>query len=102
MKATYLNRSRSPRTTKRVHLDPVGQDAFDAIYSSLCRRYRRLEDRPSISLLLQGLVIRYAMSLQSDPSKLRELVEEIRSRSIVTDERRRRKRAAASPAVARQ
>jgi len=84
MKAIYFPRAhRQRRATKLIHLDAAGQEAFEYIYTTLCNLWR-LESKPSISLLLQGVVIEYARGLRSDPNALKELVAEIKVRCGVT------------------
>ena len=89
MKAIYFTDQRSPqRKVRKVRFDPAVEESLQEIHDALCRRWR-LTDRPSVSLLLAGVIRQYAESVKSDPNALKDLMAEIRRRGGPVGSRRR-------------
>jgi hypothetical protein len=76
MKAFYGRDDRHPHT---VHFDEASEESMRQIHELLCNRWR-LTDKPSISLLLQGVIRQFAASAQDDPLALKGLMDEIKAR----------------------
>jgi hypothetical protein len=101
MKAIYLNNENAPqRSQHTVRFDPAVEESLDQIHAMLCSRWR-LKDKPSLSLLLAGVVRQFAASVSGDPSALKGLMGEIRARGGAVGKRGSFKTDASDPAKLR-
>jgi hypothetical protein len=64
-----------------VHCDPASQTALADIQTALIKRWN-LDNRPSISLMLQGVILAFAERVKQEPEAINVLLDEIKSRSI--------------------
>lgn len=67
MKRVYMNQSNDQTKSKRIyaHLGPAAAEAFDQITSAVIKGYK-VTNIPSLSLLLQATLIRFAREMNSD------------------------------------
>jgi hypothetical protein len=98
MKAVYLNNEHAPqRSIHTVRFDPATEQCLHQVHHMLCSRWR-LKDKPSISLLLAGVLQEFAESVKDDPDALKGLMEEIRARGGAVGKRGSFKEDAGDPA----
>jgi hypothetical protein len=79
-----------------LRFDEATEATLREIERMLCSRWR-LHDKPSISLLVAGVVREYAASIKEDPSALKGLKDEIRARGGAVGKRGSFKEDASSP-----
>jgi hypothetical protein len=67
--------------TRRLttNLAPAGQQALEDIRRMLIKRWR-LESKPSLSVMLEAVLIRWSVEMQNDPTAIKELADEIKVR----------------------
>src|SRR5688572_3201649 len=80
MKRVYQpNVDPSKKSQVKAHLGIVGTEAMAEIHTLLAKRWK-LQQRPSLSLLLEAVIIRWADAMKHDPKAITELKHEILAR----------------------
>ncbi len=74
----------SPSTS--IRFSPSAKQGIEKIHSMLAQRWR-LADKPSLSLLLEGVIVRWADTMQDDPTAITDLINEIEARGGVRGEK---------------
>jgi hypothetical protein len=69
----------SKKSQVKAHLGMVGTEALAEIHTLLAKRWK-FEGKPSLSLLLEGVIIRWAEAMKNDPKAITELANEIKAR----------------------
>ncbi|MBX3301583.1 MAG: hypothetical protein KF693_05145 [Nitrospira sp.] len=67
----------SPVTS--IRFGPAAHEKLNTIHTMLAKRWR-LTDKPSLSLLLEGVISLWADEMQHDPSAVTDLLNEIKAR----------------------
>ena len=62
-----------------IRFSPSANDGLTSIHSMLAKRWR-LADKPSLSLLLEGIIVRWADEMRNDPTAITDLIHEIEAR----------------------
>lgn len=76
MKSQYQHFERAART---IRFDQASEQSLQEVLTALCSRWH-LTDKPSLSLLVQGIVRQFALDAKDDPTYLKELAAEINAR----------------------
>jgi hypothetical protein len=74
----------SPVTS--IRFGPSAKDGLAVIQNLLAKRWR-LEDKPSLSLLLEGVIVSWAAEMKNDPQAITDLINEIEARGGAQGER---------------
>jgi len=79
MKRTYRKSGEAVGVRRTINLSADGKDQLATIPQMLTERWH-LSDKPSVSLMLESLIFRWADEMKNDPAVIQQLIDEIEAR----------------------